>query len=303
MATSFAVIIPTKGRPAILKEALASLAGHGALVTEVIVVDGTADAAQPQQLAELLGARGPRFIYCHAPADSGLPAARNRGIALATADIVQFMDDDTVVEPGFFEQLSGVFADPEVGGCCGLILDEFASSRALRTLFQRYFYVGPFRLIKDEVFLRPPPNAVRTNCLPGASAYRRAVFQGFLFDETIRGAGSLEDLEFSFRVATSWRLMIEPKARMHHYRSAEERAPSRRVFSGKIWYFHYHFRKNMAGHVGEWLAYLWLNFGFAADALVRCKLDPILGVIDGWKRIMRAGLLVRPRPSDVLLPQ
>lgn len=302
MTPTFSVVIPTKGRPAILQDALQSVASHGTLVREVIVVDGTREPADERDLQKALSGPGaPRLVYCHAPEDNGLPAARNRAIRIAAGDCVQFMDDDTTVTPGYFEELAKAFASPDVGGVAPTIIDDFASSRPLRAMFLRVFYVGPFRLRKDELFLNPPTGLTDSNSLPGASAWRREVFEEFLFDENLTGPAIGEDLEFSTRAGTKWRLVIQPAARMFHHRSPDERPPSRRVFADKVSFFHYHFRKNLSGTPASWIAFLWLNVGFALDAVARLQSAPVLGILDGWRRVFDRGLMARPKQSDVLL--
>ncbi len=295
-AARVSAIIPTKGRPAILMEALRSVAAQGAWVAEVIVVDGTRERADEAVLATALSGvpDPPRLVYCWAPEDSGLPAARNRGVSLARGEIVQFMDDDTTLEPGFFERLLPSFDRPEIGGVAGFLIDSVANSRPLRSWLFRCAYVGPFRQDKDELFIRTPEGLTLSNTLPGASAYRRAVFDEFRFDESLTGPAVGEDLDFSYRVGKKWRLAIQPAARMIHHRTEVERQASRRVFADKVAFFHYHFRKNMRGSPVEWLAYLWLNAAFVLDALARLQLAPIVGIADGWRRIGARGLLIRP---------
>src|SRR5450759_5865256 len=105
------VIVPTKGRPAALMDALRSVAAQTVHVEEVIVVDGT---AQPANEAELAAAMSdvpdpPRLVYCWAPDDTGLPAARNRGVDVSNGEILQFLDDDTTVAPDYFRHLTQAF--------------------------------------------------------------------------------------------------------------------------------------------------------------------------------------------------
>jgi glycosyltransferase involved in cell wall biosynthesis len=91
----FSVIVATKDRAALLDGALASLAAqHSAPPMQVIVVDnGSTDGTKA--VAEKHGAT---YIYEPVP---NRGAARNRGIAAATGEIVLFIDDDVVLPPGF----------------------------------------------------------------------------------------------------------------------------------------------------------------------------------------------------------
>lgn len=277
-------------------EALRSVAGQTVPVEEVVVVDGTAQKADETELAAALagGPRPPRLVYCWAPGDKGLPAARNRGVAASQGELILFMDDDTTIAPDYFQHLAQVFAPAEVGGAAGRIIDAAAESHALRRLFFRLCYIGPFRQRTMELYLRLPDAPAPTDTLPGASAYRREVFSRFHFDEALTGPAVGEDLDFSYRVGKAWRLMIQPAARMVHHRSPHERQDSRRNFADKVCFYHYHFRKNMRGTLSEWAAFLWLNFGFLMDALIRLRAEPLRGVLDGWGRIAGRGLLWRP---------
>jgi len=290
------VIIPTKGRPAALLQALRSVAAQAVPVAEVIIVDGTAQPADAAELAAALGdAPGaPRLVYRWAPDDSGLPAARNRGVDASQGEILQFLDDDTTIAPDYFQHLTQAFASSDVGGAAGHLIDPVADALALRRWLFRCCYIGPFRQRAAELFLRPPRAPTATNTLPGASAYRRAVFEQFRFDEALTGPAVGEDLDFSYRVGKKWRLVIQPGARLVHHRSPDERQASRRNFADKVCFYHYHFRKNMRGSALEWIAYLWLNAGFALDAAIRLQAAPVLGVADGWGRIAARGLWSRP---------
>lgn len=290
------VVIPTKGRPAVLMQALLSLAEQGEHIAEVIVVDGTAERADETVLRSAIARapNSPELVYCWAPSDSGLPAARNRGVSVSQGDIVQFMDDDTTVEPDYFQHIATAFEAPAIGGAAGVLIDPVANSRPLRSWLFRWWYVGPFRQRKDELFIRSPLDLTLTNTLPGASAYRRAVFDEFHFDEFLTGPAIGEDLDFSYRVGKRWGLAIQPRARMFHHRSQVERHASRRVFADKVVFFHYHFRKNMRGTFVEWVAYLWLNTGFLMDAVARLRPDPLKGLADAYRRIVERGLLFRP---------
>lgn len=91
----FSVVIATRNRAALLDGALSSLrAQTGAPAFEVVVIDnGSSDAT-----ASVAAGHGARVV---AVAEPNRAKARNAGIALATGEIVLFVDDDVVLPPGF----------------------------------------------------------------------------------------------------------------------------------------------------------------------------------------------------------
>lgn len=90
-AKRVSVVVPTRDRPELLREALQSIRAleHDELRFEVIVGDnGT--SPETRKVAEAFGA-----IYLHT-SKSGAAAARNIAMAAATADYIAFLDDDDV---------------------------------------------------------------------------------------------------------------------------------------------------------------------------------------------------------------
>jgi glycosyltransferase involved in cell wall biosynthesis len=140
----------------------------------------------------------------------GLGGARNTGIDNSTGDIVAFIDDDAIPEPGWLERLVDGFADPSVVGVGGGIEPRWEPARP--SWFPREFdwvvgcsYVG----------LPTTPTFVR-NLIGCNMSYRREVFEqagrfqlGYGCDET----------EFCIRVSQqnpTARFLYEPAARVHH---------------------------------------------------------------------------------------
>lgn len=93
------VIVITKGRHALAESAVASILAADYPVTkrEIIVVEET-DAPCP------IGGEGVR--YAAIPVRNlGFSFARNKGVSLATADIIAFTDDDCLVEREWLKEL------------------------------------------------------------------------------------------------------------------------------------------------------------------------------------------------------
>jgi glycosyltransferase involved in cell wall biosynthesis len=89
------VIIPTYNRTAFLPAALESIWAQEYQPLEIIVVnDGSSDAT-PQLLSEL----GERVVSIHQD-NRGPAAARNRGLQVARADVIAFLDSDDLWPSG-----------------------------------------------------------------------------------------------------------------------------------------------------------------------------------------------------------
>jgi LmbE family N-acetylglucosaminyl deacetylase/glycosyltransferase involved in cell wall biosynthesis len=96
------VVIRTRNRPALLKEALESLRAQTARPRQVVVVnDG---GASPKEVADAF--RGDFDVVLEDPKQRrGRSAAANRGVAVAKEDLVAFLDDDDRCFPDHLERL------------------------------------------------------------------------------------------------------------------------------------------------------------------------------------------------------
>jgi glycosyltransferase involved in cell wall biosynthesis len=123
-------IVCTYRRPALLAKTLESLAAQTLPKTayEVIVVDNGGDAATAELLRRW--ADVPPFRCVREPVP-GLSSARNRGVALAGAPYVAFIDDDAVAAPSWLEAIVRAFTEVAPRPACvgGKIEPAFAIPR------------------------------------------------------------------------------------------------------------------------------------------------------------------------------
>jgi glycosyltransferase involved in cell wall biosynthesis len=287
--SSLSIIIPTKGRGTLFLNTLRSIANQPVVVNEVIIVDQSKNPIAKVTLEGIFKRSdiAPKLIYCHAPWLLGASAARNYGIKHASGKIIQFLDDDVVLEKDYFLKFLQAFNNADVGGVAGLVIEPNTKTSFLKKVFFGMFYIGPFRQIREEAYLNPPRAQIETNTLPGVSAYRREVFEEFSFDEGLVGPSTGEDVDFSYRVGKSWKLVIHPDARICHYPSTMGRGGKRQSFEDKICFYHYHFNKNLQKTPFAWFVFIWLNIGFAIHALSFCQSSAILGAYTGWRKILQ----------------
>ncbi|MFN8507768.1 MAG: glycosyltransferase family 2 protein [Dehalococcoidia bacterium] len=111
-APAIAVVIPTRNRAEFLRDALAALRRQTLADFEVFVMDQS-DSEASRDLTAAFGDE--RFHYRRMPRPGGCPA-RNYGAALASAELVAFLDDDSEPAPDWLTSIVGHFErDAELG--------------------------------------------------------------------------------------------------------------------------------------------------------------------------------------------
>jgi glycosyltransferase involved in cell wall biosynthesis len=188
------VIVPTKNRSILLRQALLSIrALEGPdLDLEIIVADnGSSD-----DTSEVARALGARFVQTNVP---GAAAARNAGLRAATGEFIGFLDDDDVWLPGHLRpHLSLLASSPDLDAVVGQVINT------------------------DQTLARrsaPWPQELPTNgkvfpaflaCLPqiGATLVRASVRDSIgYFDEQLIGD---QDWDWHLRLALSHRVGFVP---------------------------------------------------------------------------------------------
>jgi glycosyltransferase involved in cell wall biosynthesis len=97
MSLEVSVIIPTYNRRAIVREAIDSVLAQTVDLELIVVDDGSSDGTG-EDLARL-GAERAETVRIERMANCGPAAARNRGVAMARAPLVAFLDSDDLWAP------------------------------------------------------------------------------------------------------------------------------------------------------------------------------------------------------------
>ena len=138
---SFTVAVCTRARPVLLARLLhsvhVSVERSGLPRPELLVVDN----APPDDATRRAVAGLPDVRYVVEPL-AGLDFARNRALHEATGDVVAFLDDDVVVDGGWYAELRQLWAEhPDAGGATGQVL-PFELATGAQVAFEQY---GGFR--------------------------------------------------------------------------------------------------------------------------------------------------------------
>ena len=147
--------------------------------------------------------------------NQGKRAAMAAGIRATTADIIAFVDSDSVLEPDALRVLVQGFADPRVGALCGHA-DVLNLRESWLTKMQAVRYFVAFRVVKaaESIF-----GAV-TCCSGCFSAYRRTAIMPHLdwwTHQTFLGQPSTfgDDRSLTNCVLRDWRVRYESRAKAH----------------------------------------------------------------------------------------
>ncbi len=124
---ALSVVIPSYNGRALLDVCLASVARCRPRGVEVEVI--VADDASTDDSVAWLAASHPDVRVVRLESNRGFVGAANAGIAAARGEIVQLLNNDTEVCPGWVEAGLAPFADPTVGSVAPLVLVRSDPSR------------------------------------------------------------------------------------------------------------------------------------------------------------------------------
>lgn len=220
ISPAVSVIIVSRGRPELLRRCLTAVSQLIYDPFEVVtVVDPAAVAAvQNMQFADRI-----KIVEFD---EANISLARNEGLAHAAGEIVAFLDDDSVPEPGWLYHLVQAFTDPDVAAAGGYVRGRNGISfQSKGQAVDEFGYTTELPLSSDDivVFSGRPGMAIKTqgtNC-----AFRRGIFSEIGgFDPAYRYY--LEETDLNMRLAVQNRKTgIVPRAEVHH---GVEASPTRK---------------------------------------------------------------------------
>ncbi|MEM7363062.1 MAG: glycosyltransferase [Pseudomonadota bacterium] len=161
----FSVVIPTKERYELTRDALIGLAAQSLPISdfEVVVVDNGSTDDSADRLRELDWPFRCRIVDNPSPGHGPAPA-RNYGVSVAEGELIAFLDSDCRPDPNWLKVADEAFlVDPEMGFVTGVI-DFKPEQREEMGFFSR----------KTVIALTEHPSFPTAN-----SIYRKSVFEEF----------------------------------------------------------------------------------------------------------------------------
>ena len=176
------------------------------LLEIIVVSDGSTDST-PSIVAQF-ASRG--VVSIHEPARGGKTAALNRAVQVATGEIVLFSDANNDYNPGAVRALVKNFADPTVGGVCGVKHIRDAAERESSEGDSLYWrYESAIKLAESRL-------GSITNGDGEIFAVRRALYDPM--DESVIN----DDAELTLHIVQKgYRVLYEPGAESHEFASIE----------------------------------------------------------------------------------
>ena len=246
---NFTLIVCTYMRPIPLLDLLNSVKSQTIYPNEILIIDGSTNN---ETEAILENNKFQNLQYFKVPNEHrGLTKQRNYGIARVgdVTDVICFLDDDTILEPTYFEEIINTFHyDDEIVGVAGVAINEMRwikketnkkYSKYQFYEFEGYVYPeGARNILRNILGLqsdlgpgRMPEFSNGRTCgfplneknyevdlLIGMSfSFRKVVFDNIKFSHYFEGYGLYEDADFSIRAQQFGKNVITTKAKLLHY--------------------------------------------------------------------------------------
>ena len=174
-AMRLTVLIPTRDRHDMVADCLASLNGQVPQPEEweIIVVDDGSDEPLAPVVERTAEAGLP--VRCLTQGKAGLNAARNHGVAMSEGEVIAFLDDDTIVSPGWAAAVEDGFANNECEALGGRVVLQLEGGGELPDWLteRRLTYLSHYDLGGEPREVNEPPLPVGANFALRRSALER----------------------------------------------------------------------------------------------------------------------------------
>ena len=210
---TLSIVIPTHNGGRHLARCLPTVRRHAPPGTQVLVVDDASTDGTSRWLARA----HPWVERVRLPANRGFCVAANAGLALASGDVIELLNDDTTVEAGWADAALRQFADPTVGSVAPLVLAMDQSERIDSAGIE--YHIGGWARNRHY------GQRLKSEHLTAGDVFGASGSSGFYRRSALERAGTLlpeyeayfEDVDLAFRLRwAGYRCAYEPGSRVRH---------------------------------------------------------------------------------------
>ena len=257
---TYDAIVATRNRPEALALSIPLLLTQNRRPEKIIIVDSSDHPDAVEQLIAKISATSnvPIILF---QSDASTTLQRNLGLSKATADVLFFPDDDSLVLPGALDAMMRVYERDEnelIGGVCsaeameapkGLLENaqqtyEMDRLDRLKQVLAQHLYKLENRFVPDPFRMhavvqysnRKKPdwlneeNAVVVEWMTGfRMSFRAHLIRMHGFDEILERYALAEDIEAGFQVMKTHFLVGARNAQIFHYRFPGARGSGRAI--------------------------------------------------------------------------
>lgn len=271
MKINFTLIICTYKRAKPLLDLLNSVNNQTFYPTEILIIDGSKDY-ETKTILEKNYFKNLNYFLVESEY-RGLTRQRNFGISKVNknSEIVCFLDDDTILENDFFENLLNTYITyPNALGVGGYITNEVTwekVSNKFKIPINQFYFDGfvrqePLRFVirkklgldanvppgfipefshgRSVGFLPPSGKTYKVQqFMGGVSSFKKEVFTKISFSNYFEGYGLYEDADFTSRLSKIGNLYVNTNAKLAHFHNHSGR-PNMYIYGKMIvrngWY-------------------------------------------------------------------
>lgn len=255
------VLIPSYKRGPALLHSLAGVINGERVPDQVVVVLRDTDEESQELVQNWLDECScPDVFDIPQVSEPGQIAAINRGLEVASGDIVAFTDDDAVPRSQWLKCLVSHYEDPDVGGVGGrdVVHHGDTITDGETTVVGRITAFG--RIIGNHHLELQGP-AAEVEHLKGVNmSFRRELIQPF--DPNIQGP-HFNDTDQSLSVRKQgWKLIYDPDAVVDHYPAARPASVAGRDLSDprQVYLDSHDHAYLLLKHLPRWQAALWVPY-------------------------------------------
>lgn len=208
---SLSVCVVTYERATHLARCLSALVQQASDILQVVVVDASRRAQRPD-----LGKSALQVTYIHAPDLAGwMTRSRNEALLHVEGDVIAFLDDDTVVHPGWARAIRRAFGETDAAALAGRTLNHQAGEERYERPIGRLLADGTL----TDGFAADAPSRVEVDHGIGANmSFTRDVLAELGgFRDDYPGTALREDTDMFLRVkALGARVLYDPAVVVSH---------------------------------------------------------------------------------------